>query len=307
MRVLPQQEPLSCDSEPSGEMEVRFFATKQTGLRMKSSRTLRWLAGPFFGGLLAASSVQAAFVQVANDTLAWSSSEVEIFAHGPSGVGWNATTTMFEYTVFADATSGKWKYVYDFDVGSKAISHIIIELSANLGLCGTAVTTDCISYTSGGSVAFDTFSSTSNGNSNPQMPSPMYGIKFTPGSVTSATLVMITDRAPQWGDFYARDGVDNVQSGPNQGRWDVAAWNAGFGLTDWALTEADFNAMLYGIGSLTKYDNKILRPDTRTGIPPCVGDECEGSPPQGIPEPSSLALLGIGLLGAGLAKRRQRR
>lgn len=123
-----------------------------------------------------------------------------------------------------------WTYEYTFNVPSKDISHVIIEA------CGSDIL----------------YSSESQGKSNPLMPNPFHGVKFE-GDSTSMTVTINSDKAPSWGNFYAK-------SGKNKGN-DVALWNTGL-----------------------ENENGSYIP-----IAGCGGVNV-------IPEPSSIALLGLGLM-----------
>jgi hypothetical protein len=181
--------------------------------------------------------------------------------------GWNSASTIFTWTVQDVGTSGGfilWEYDYTFTVPTKNISHFIIEVSPN------AQNSD-FTILSGNSSGVDNYGD--EGNSNPNIPGTVRGIKFQPGALTLSASFQTT-LAPVWGDFYAKDG--------NSGGVQVTAWNAGFGTADTDPTADPAN------GSV---ENHILRPDTKQTT---------------VPEPATLMLIGaglVGLVGFGRKKR----
>jgi hypothetical protein len=111
--------------------------------------------------------------------------------------------------------------------------------------------------------------------SNPNMPNPIWGVKFDFGSSTP-TYTLVTTKRPVWGDFYTKDGKAG-RLGFN------AAWNAGLAIGDPTFSTTDFTAW-------------IPTPDTLAVEPPPV------------PLPAA-AWMGIALLGGtgalGYVRRRR--
>ena len=177
--------------------------------------------------------------------------------------GWaNASTTLSWNVV---QVGSDWQYTYTWTATSKDLSHIIIEVTPG-SIVGDFTITQ-------GSLSVDsprTFTASDPGNSNPGLPGDIFGLKFA-GTSTTQTIVFTTDHAPVWGDFYAKDGVDNP------GQIDVYAHNTGFGLPD---PDPSLNAA----------PGKIVVPDGEGVI---------------VPEPVTMILLGLGLLGIGIAVRKR--
>jgi len=128
--------------------------------------------------------------------------------------GWDSPSTMFSWSISdVGVQNGDilWQYNYLFEVPRKDISHMIIEVSPEASDNEFAIL-------SGSSAGVQVYGE--EGNSNPNIPENMWGIKFEEGSLVLAASFQTT-RAPVWGDFYAKDGVDD---GIN-----VTAWHTGVG------------------------------------------------------------------------------
>jgi hypothetical protein len=187
--------------------------------------------------------------------------------------GWNSTLTAFTYTVTVPEGPGLVHYKYEWSVPEKGISHLTIEVSSDPAFIFTY---DDIIFISPqiGEIAW--YSDDPPSQSNPDMPSPMYGVKFESGGGEFNWVIEFdSTRLPTWGDFYSKDGNNP----------DVYAYNDGFTIVDPPSDPLDPG---YVPPSNTPYINKILVPDTR------------------IPEPATVALLGLGML-AGLMRKNIRR
>ena len=110
-------------------------------------------------------------------------------------------------------SDGTWTYVYELTALKKDISHFILEITDD----GNA-----FNLLEGSDETFGkpaTYSS--DDPSNPLMPNSIYGIKSDAEGL-GLTYTIVTDRAPVYGIFYAKDGVDN-DAGSKE--W-VAAWSS---------------------------------------------------------------------------------
>ncbi|MHC4742502.1 MAG: hypothetical protein ACYS8Z_11360 [Planctomycetota bacterium] len=177
--------------------------------------------------------------------------------------GWSNASLSWTVT---DLGGGIWEYNYLFEVDRKDISHMQIEVSDSFTMDN---------YLSGPSAELDTWGPGLHGNSDPGIPDDMYGLKFG-GSGLVNDITFTSDRAPVWGDFYAKDGVD-----PKSGHIDVYAHNVGFFNPD---ADPEIAPPMNGA-----FRGHILVPDTVT-IPP---------PGPVIPAPAAILLstLGTGLVG----------
>ena len=151
---------------------------------------------------------------------------------------WDSSDTYF---IWAVSTTDNINYTYEyiFNVPSKDISHLIIQCSDNFRDAGI----------------FDVYGPATQGNSNPNMPADINGVKFENGMGSSDTGVFWTisfnsTHAPVWGSFYAKDGTNKVGSI----HYPVTAWNSGF-------TSSAFDPKDY-IWLTDKSDTMIAVPDS---------------------------------------------
>jgi len=184
------------------------------------------------------------------------------------GTGQWATGSTLSWNVSQGADS-LWTYNYRFAVPLKDISHIIFQVSD---------TFTSSNVKAGTTTGFELGTFGNQGNSNPGIPANLYGLKF-PGFDVDDTFTIVSDRAPMWGSFYAKDG----RSGGPGGGVDVYAYNSMFGSSS--------SADIFGIAPT----GFILVPDTVTVIP--VPDE--------VFEPGTISILGAGLLGLTFVRRKK--
>jgi hypothetical protein len=201
-----------------------------------------------------------------------------------------------------DLGSGVWEYIYELTqadgdpLDPGAVSHGIIEISPN------ATKDDFWNFKADGvafsEVAIDDFGPGTHGNSNPNIPGTIHGLKLDQGDGTIYSF--LSSKAPMWGDFYAKDGSAAKKEeddhgddhGSEEDKPKNAAWNADFLEEDPTAGPQD-GLLSDGHGG---YIYKILRPDTTNG---------GGHHDPEVPEPATLALVTLGLAAATYPKRKK--
>jgi hypothetical protein len=200
-------------------------------------------------------------------------------------LGWSQGNGGFKITwnISYNAGDSDWDYSYIIsnDSGgalSKDLSHWVLQVSDFIPEDGFEA------YIYDEDVSFEGPDTYTAGGSNPNMPADIYGIKFG-GGVGPLTFTFSSTQQPVWGDFYAKNGTDQPPGEP-ENKIDVTAWNTGLDPANgFVLNEftADFTPW-------------IPTPDTENG----------GPPQEVIPEPMTMSLLGLGLLGL-IANRKRRK
>jgi hypothetical protein len=191
-----------------------------------------------------------------------------------SGVGFKISWTVTDTHTTTSGGNEIWSYSYTISDASGnglvgGLSHWIMSVSSTF----TSADIWNVQGNTNQEGGPTTYTSTSDGNSNPNLPGPIFGIKFG-GTADPATTSFYSDRAPTWGDFYAKDGTAGTQ-----GQTVDTAWNSGFGTTP-----------------TNPFQMWISRPDTTSGVTD-LGT---------VPEPSTMALAalgGLGFLGYSLRRR----
>lgn len=171
--------------------------------------------------------------------------------------GWAGGDAELSWSI--SESGGIWTYDYHWSTERKDLSHII------LGVSETFTERNILSGTTAG---WNLGWFGDEGNSNPDIPELIYGLKFG-GNDTDEYFKIVTDRAPMWGNFYAKDGKDGGQ--------DVYAYNTSF----------SSNPIAYTTGS-SPYGYALV-PDTVTTT---------------VPEPGTVALFGLGIAGILLSRKK---
>ena len=141
-----------------------------------------------------------------------------------------------------------WHYIYALSVPTGEVSHFILQVSPTfteqdiLAVCGTFEDIEIETFYPGGS--------------NPNMPGPIYGIKFDDAYGTVAMFELDTYRVPIPGHFFAKDGK---VGGVANTAYDAGFASAGGSLimvpdTDTYIPEpAGLLALLIGLTSLASF------------------------------------------------------
>jgi PEP-CTERM motif len=157
-------------------------------------------------------------ITVANGAAAWNylSGQRSVPNNGLVGCGVYSSGFTLGWTVSYNATTHLYAYDYSFSgfTGQgNGMSHVIFQLTP-----GCDQDPNCVLNAS---PVYGTYTSTSNGGSNPGLIGSIYGAKFDMNGATSgATLSFLSSHAPVWGDFYVKAGLGyayNANAGLAQG------------------------------------------------------------------------------------------
>jgi len=196
----------------------------------------------------------------------------------PGGIsatdGWQSTSTSLSWTITNPGGAFPWHYEYSWTAATKGLTQFILEVSAG------ALASDFSNFSTSWSSGMTTLNPTTYTPplpGSPGLPGTIYGIKFSPtpdgsgDTSTSFSWSFDSTHKPEWGDFYAKDGKQQT----TDGKIDVIAYNIGFSAG--------------GAGSGDDGGTYIAVPGTLV-----------------VPEPSTLLLMGVGLVSVGLAVRKKR-
>lgn len=183
--------------------------------------------------------------------------------------GFSLEVTVNQFLNGAGDADDTWSYTYHSLVNEKDISHFIIGVSESF----TAA-----NILTGTTAGFELALFGNEGGSNPGIPGTIYGIKL-PGFDTDDTFTIVSNRGPKNVDFYMVDGKK-----PGE---EVYAHNTNFGGV----------APVWTYGSQASF-GFILGPDTFEG---------GGGGGQSVPEPTTFALMALGLCGVVMPSFRRRK
>lgn len=122
-----------------------------------------------------------------------------IYATGDS---WPTKETTLTWDITFDQQTGTWQYQYTWHTtaDAKDMSNITIELTENTKISTISLPDPIMDK-------YEIGNFTPDPKKTPGMPGAIYGIKVEPYSDGGDyTFSFITDQAPVWGNFYAKDG-----------------------------------------------------------------------------------------------------